>query len=451
MKKIELTEHFTYRKLLIYSLPAIGESLATTSFQMVDGGFVSNYLGVTSFAAVNIVSPVFYILYGLGFMFGSGTSAVVSQLMGEGNEKRAKQVFTMSIVAMTLLSAVLALVATLFMPSLSRLAGADDGNLAECITYGRLMTAFLPFYLINSAFMSLWITAEKSWIGLVVSISNGGLNILLDWLFMGPLGLDIAGAALATSVSAIAASSFTIVYFCRKNSSSLRFIRFGKEQIRELIQICSNGLSEMVDAISVNVTQLLMNNRLALLFGELGIAAMGVYTYVSEFFMAVFFGLSSTCLTVVGYKYGEKDKQELSSLVRKNTVLTLSFGVIMCLISVLLANPVSGLYLGYDDEAFELAAAVLRISSLACLGYGFVLFVSALFTGMGDGITSAIIAAANSLIMPIIMMYLLPALFGADGIWYATPMATLFTALLCILFLRVNYPRSIAALDSPAE
>ena len=444
MRKIELSEHFTYRKLMLYSLPSIGEALAITSFQMVDGGFVSNYLGMSPFAAVNIVSPVFFILYGFGFLFGSGTSAVVSQLMGEGDRQRGNQVFTLSVVVMALFGAVLGALTTALMPTLSRWAGANEGNLPYCIAYGRTLTAFLPLFLINGAFMTLWITAEKAWIGMAVSVVNGCLNILMDWLFMGPLGWGIEGAALATSLSASAGAVFTVVYFFRKNGSSLRFVRFTREDAKQLIPICTNGASEMIDAVSGNITQLVMNNQLDRLTGEIGIAAMGVYSYVVEFFMAIFFGISSTAVTVVGYKYGEKNKKELDSIRRKNTILTLGFGVLMCGASMLLAGPISGIYLGYDAQAFNLAVTVLRISSLSCLGYGFILFTSALFTGMGDGLTSAVISASNSLVVPVIMIYLLPAVFGTNGIWYATPAATLVTALLCAFFLRTRYDKRIA-------
>ena len=446
MKKIELSDHFSYGMILLYSLPAIGETLGITSFQMVDGYFVSTFLGVTPFAAVNFVSPIFFVLYGIGFMFGSGTSAIVAQHMGEKNMVLANQVFSMSMAALTLIGIVIGALATLFMPELSVLAGATESTLPYCSIYGRLLTIFLPVQLINGAFLTLWVTAEKAWLGMAVSVANGGLNVLMDWFFMGPLGMGIAGAAWATSLATVITSVFTFVYFFRPNSSSLRFIRFGTGQMRELIQICTNGFSEMTDSISANLTQLVMNHQLIQLIGEIGVAAMGVYSYVVEFFMAVFFGIASTSITVVGYKYGEKNKKELESLLRKTTVLTFGLGVMMYLSFALLARPIAGFYIGYDDAAFELTARVLRISSMGCLTAGFVVFSSSFFTGLEDGRTSAIIAGCNSLVLPVGMAFLLPAMFGAEAIWYAFPVASFITAILCVFFLRTQYPRLMASI-----
>ena len=447
MKKIELSDHFTCGKLLLYSLPGIGQVLAITSFQMVDGFFVSTYLGVVPFSAVDIISPAFFLLYGIGLMFGSGTGALVSKIMGEGNQLRAKQVFTMSVTVMALIGTLLGFLATVFLPTLAVWAGASPDNLPYCVAYGRLLTAFLPAYLINSCFMELWITAEKGWIGTLIAVMNGGLNVLFDWWFMGPLGWGIQGAGLATSLAAVVSAVFTLVYFFRKNSSSLCFVRFQLNQLRELFQICFNGASEMVDSISGNITQLVMNIQLMRLFGEVDVAAMGVYTYVIEFFLVFFFGISSTAITIVGYKYGEKNKKEINSLASNGILLMLVFGILMSVLFYFLAGPVAQLYVGYDETAFALTTKVLRIASLTCLLYGFVIFTSSLFTGLNDGLTSAVIAGCNSLAAPVVMIYLLPALFGADAIWYAIPAATFIAAILCAVLRRTQYPKLLKNLE----
>lgn len=447
MKKIELSDHFTYGKILRYSLPPILGMLAISSFQLVDGYFVSNYLGKEPFTAVNIISPPFFVLYGLGMMFGAGTSAIVSKMMGEGNKQQGEQVFSMSMLVMALAGIVIGALATLFMPGIAQLVGANAENLPYCIQYGRLLSSFLPFYLINAAFMYLWITAEKPWLGMAVSIVNGGLNVLMDWLFMGPLGMGIQGAALATSLAALIAAVYTIVYFLLPNASSLRFARFHRKCCRHLIRICTNGVSEMVDDISRNITELLMNLQLMRIIGLDGVAAMGVYSYVMEFFVCAFYGISNTSVTVVGYKYGEKNRKELDSFVRNGIRLVLGIGVLLCGLCFALAGPISNLYLGYDAEASALSVKVMRISSLSCLLCGFSLFTSSCFTGLGDGLTSGVIALVESLAAPAAMIFLLPAVFGAGGIWFALPAAELISAVLCVVFLRKRYPRRIAVLQ----
>ena len=439
MRKIELSEHFTKRKMLLYSLPSILESFATTSFQLVDGFFVSNLLGLAPLAAVDLISPVFFLLYALGFMFGEGASALIAQLMGEGDRKRGCEIFSMVTVVMLIFGAVVGTLAALLMPTLSRLVGAQDDNIGYCIEYGRVLVIFLPVYLINSGFMSLWITAEKGWYGMVVSAINGLTNVVLDWIFMGPMKMGVDGAALATSLGALIAAVITIVYFWRPNRSMLRFTRFRFRDLRELIQICWNGASSMVDSVANNLVTLMMNSQLLRYLGEMGVVAMGVYDYVSEFFLAVMFGISSTTITVVGYKYGEKDRNELDSLVKNNTVLTLFFGAGLCLLFTLCAEPVARIYVGYNAETCALTTKALRIMALGCIVFGFNLFVSSFFTGMGNGLVSAIISFCGSLIAPLAMMFAVPAIFGGEAIWYALPLSMMITTGVCIICLHKAY------------
>ncbi len=441
MRKIELSEHFTKRKMLLYSLPSIFETFATTSFQMVDGFFVSNLLGITAFAAVDLISPVFFLLYALGFMFGEGASARVSQAMGEGDRKRGCEILTMTTVIMLIVGAAVGGLAALLMPSLAQLVGATEDNIGFCVAYGRILVLFLPAYLVNAAYMSLWITAQKGWLGMLVSAINGLVNVVLDWLFMGPMKMGVGGAALATSLAALIAAVITVVYFLRPNRSSLRFTGFSLGDIRELVHICANGASEMLGAVSGNIVQLLANAQLLRYIGEVGVAAMGVYNYVVEFFLSVLFGISTTAITVVGYKYGEKKRDELDGLVKGNTVLTLGIGAGLCLLFIALAGPIARIYVGYDAGAFALTVHAIRIMSLSCVVLGFCLFVSSFFTGMGNGLISAIIALCGTLVAPALLLVVLPVLFGGEAIWYATPLAMWFTAGLCVIVLRRAYYR----------
>lgn len=448
MKRIELSDHFTSTKLLRYSLPAIGNALAITSFQLIDGGFVSNYLGVTPFAAVNLISPLFFMLYAVGFMFGSGTSALVSKFMGEGDNDRARRVFSMSIAAMLAVGVVLGTIAAVLMPQLSGLVGADEDTLEYCVEYGRILMLFLPLQIINAAFLTLWITAEKAWLGFAVSLLNGGCNALMDWIFMGPLDMGVHGAALATSLAAAVSAAIILVYFSRTKTASLRLVRFSMKGLRELGMICYNGSSEMVDSVAGNFTQMMINGRLLFFFGKVGVAAMGVFTYVIEVFMTVFLGISETMVTVVGYKYGEKDRKGIQGILKNGIGLMLAAGLVAGMLCLVCAFPISGLYLGYSDEAFQLSVHVLRVSSLACLLYGLVLCCSSFFTGLGDGFSSLLISACMSVVGPIAMIFFLPSLFGPDAIWFSLPVSTTLAALLCILLLRTRYVQRMNQMET---
>ena len=439
-EKIKLSGHFSAWKLLLYSLPAIFNMMVITSFQLVDGYFVSNLMGILPFAAVNLISPPFFVLYAIGFMFGEGTSALVSQSLGEGDLKKGQEIFTMSLAIMVLLGIILGITGAVLMPQLARFVGATEATFGYCITYGRLLMLFLPFYLVNAAFQSLWITAEKAWIGTAVSVLNGAVNIFLDWFLMGVLKMGVAGAAIGTSGAAVLSAVVTLLIIFRSGEESLRFVRFPLRRLVSLFMICGNGFSEMVSSISGNVMTLLLNLRLIRFFGEPGVDAMGVYMFVIELYLTVFFGISSTAVTVVGYKYGERDRDEINSLLRSGMLLIAVFGVIMAGVSLASAEPVAALYVGYDPGTYGLAVHALRISALGVLFYGVDILTSAVFTGLGDGLSSAIISFAMSLAAPALFAWLLPALFGPGAIWFAVPAGIALTAGLCVLLLKKRYP-----------
>jgi Na+-driven multidrug efflux pump len=398
-------------------------------------------LGIKPFAAVTIISPVFFLLYAMGFMFGEGASALVSQYMGEGNRKRGCEIFSMTTVVMVIFGTVVAIAAALLMPQFAYLVGADESNIEYCVTYGRMLVVFLPAYLVNAAYMSLWITAEKAWLGMVDAALNGLINVVLDAYFMGPLNMGVGGAALASSIAALIAAIIPIIYFFLPNKSSLRYTRFALKDIRELIQICTNGASNMVDSVAGNLTHLLMNRQLIKYVGELGVAAAGVYDYVNELFIAVLYGIASTAVTVVGYKYGEKKRDELNGLVKNNTVLSLMLGVILYVVFYVCAGPIAKLYIGYDPASYALAVKVMRIMGLSSLVIGFNLFVSSFFTGLGNGLVSAAISMCGSLLAPMAAIIVIPVLFGGDAIWFSMPVAVLFTAFVSAIMLQTQYYR----------
>nr|AHF25278.1 MATE efflux family protein [uncultured bacterium Contig178] len=443
MKQINLTDHFTYGKLLRYSLPGIGNMLAITAFQLVDGYFVSNMLGGEPFAAVNLIFPLFMILYSLGFMFGAGASAVVAKCLGEDQSRKGKEIFTGTVTVMLITGLVLGILAAFLLPHVAPWLGATDATLEYCISYGRILLFFLGAFIVNAAFQTLWITAGKAWMGFLLSVITGISNAVLDWVFMGPLKMGVTGAALATALSAVAGMIVILVYFTCRNGSALRFVRFKTGILKELKAICFNGASSMVDAVSVNITSLVVNWQLMRFMGEKGVGAMGVFSYVSGVFMAYFFGICTTAITVAGYKYGEKNRTEIESLRKKGIFLMLSGGVVMTLLGFFLAGPISSLYVGYDPAAYDLTAHALRISAFAFLLYGFDIFCGSFFTGLGDGLGSILISGMLSLVMPILLILLLPALFGAGAIWFTSPLTTVFTAVLCILLNRFRYPGRI--------
>ena len=440
MKKVELSENFTYGKLIVYALPSILNMLVSISFQMVDGYFVSNLLGVSAFAAVNLVMPLCVVMFALGLMFGTGSSAVAARYLGSGEEQKAREIFSCAVVFMIVVGLILGGILVLLMPTIGRMVGASVHSLDDCVIYGRWVAAFLFAFIITYGFQSLWVTAGKAWLGTVIAVINGAMNAVLDWVFMVPLKMGVTGAALATSLAALTGMIITLVYFARPNSSSLRLAIPKLRSFREMGTVCFNGASEMVDSVSGNLTLMVINGQLMRFYGETGVAAMSVFGYIVSIFLSISYGFSTAIITIAGYKVGEKKKQEIHELLRRSTGLQILTGVVMGVLCWLLANPIATLYVGYDEATLGLAVKVLKISSVACLLYGFDTFCGAFFTGLGDGLGSIIIAFTLSLAAPVGFVLLLPAVWGAEAIWYLYPVFTLATAILCAGMLKWRYP-----------
>lgn len=436
--KIELADHFTYKKILLFALPSIGTMLAITSFQMADGFFVSNWLGVLPFAAVNLTFPALMLAVALGFMLGEGGSAFVAKAKGEGDLEKARAYFTLLVAVLLAGGACLGLLLHLVFPELIRLLGASEELLPYCLRYGDVMFMFLPFMLVMTAFQSLWVMAEKAELGFRLSLMQGALNVFLDWLLLVELGWGVEGAALATGLGALAFTAATLWYFRKTNASGLHFVKFSAD-FRQLGKICYNGLSEMVDAVSANIVELLFNLQLMLLIGEVGVVAIGVYSYVNEIFLSVFFALSTTTVTVVGYKYGAEDFEGIRDFLKKTLVLTLCFGAVMTAAGIFFAPEIAELYVGYDREAWELTAWALKICSLGFFLYGFNIVAAGFFTGMEEGTKSATLAFFQSLVAPIACIYLLPKFFGPESIWFSTPIANVLAAILSVCFLARHF------------
>ena len=442
MKKIELSDNFTYGNIILYSLPAVVSLLVTTSFGLVDGYFVSNLLGIKQFAAVNLVFPVLIVLPAAGYTIGSGGGAVISEAMGKGDKIRAHEIFTMSTALILAAGTILGIIGIFILPFLINLLGADKELYGYCLAYGQIMALFLPAFMINTAFELLWITAEKSWIGFAVAAINGASNAFLDWLFMGVLNMGIMGAGLATAIANLIAALFTVLYFLLPNKSCLRFRRFNSDILREIPGILFNGASEMLDAAAGSVSAIVMNARALAFFGETGVDALGVFDFVFGLFAAFFFGISSTSITVIGYKHGQKEFDEIKAILKRGIILMICSGIIMFILCELLAEPLAGIFVGYDVTAHALTIHVIRIQAATFVLFGFNTFVSSVFTGLEDGLSSILISASQTLVAPIVFVFLLPLFLGGNGIWYTIVAESIVTAFLTVMLLLTRFKKA---------
>lgn len=434
MQAIQLSDHFTRKRLLRFSLPSIVMMVFTSIYGVVDGYFVSNYTGKTPFAAVNLIMPFLMILGGVGFMFGTGGGALIAKTMGEGKAEKADKLFSMTVFASILCGLVLTAVGLLFLRSFARLMGADGELLENSLLYGTINLIALPFYILQYEFQCLFATAEKPKLGLYVTVASGVANMVLDWLLVAVLPFGLAGAAAATAASQFIGGVFPLIYFARKNSSRLHLTRCRLE-LRPLGRICANGSSELMSNISMSLVSMLYNVQLMQYVGEDGIAAYGVLMYVSMIFQAIFIGYSVGTAPIVSYHYGAQNREELKSLLRKAIFIVAIAALCMFAAGELLAAPLSRLFVAYDEELLQMTTHAFAIFSFSFLFSGFAINGSSFFTALNDGLTSALISFLRTLVFQVAAVLLFPLLWGLDGIWFSIVAAEIMAVLATIFFL----------------
>ena len=432
--KVNLSDHFTYRKLLNFVLPSIVMMVFTSIYGVVDGLFVSNYAGKTAFAAINLVMPFIMVLGGMGFMIGTGGTALVAKVLGEGEKKEANRYFSMMVLVTLLLGVTLSVVGVIFMRPVSRLLGATEAMMDDCVLYGRIVIAFTFTFMLQNVFQSLLIVAEKPRLGLAVTVAAGVTNMVLDALFVGGFGWGIAGAAVATGLSQCVGGILPLIYFLRPNNSLLRLCKTRLE-LRPILKACGNGSSELMSNISSSFVSMLYNFQLLRFAGEDGVSAYGVLMYVQFIFVAIYVGYAVGSAPIVGFHYGAKNHNELKNLLRKSTLLMASSGVVLTILAMVLAGPLAKIFVGYDQGLYDLTRHAFRVFAYSFLLAGFNIFASSFFTALNNGAVSAAISFLRTLLFQTASVLLLPLVLGVDGVWWAIFAAEVFASLISVAFL----------------
>lgn len=433
--KIALHGHYGYRRLVRSSIPSIVMMLVGSIYSVVDGLFVSNFVGTTAFAALNVIWPAVMIIGALGLMVGTGGTALVSMTKGMGEAERANVLFSMLIRFTILIAVVFMVPLYLLMEPLARMLGAEGEMVHQCVIYGRICTVGLPGFMLQMCFQSFYMTAEKPQLGTIMSIVCAVTNMALDALFIVVFHWGLAGAAAASMTACFVGGFFPLWYFrSRFNNSSLRLVRAPFER-KPIQKTCSNGLSEYVGNISWNVLAICYNLQLLKMMGENGVAAYSVLLYYGYIFAAVFFGYNLTITPIIGYNYGAEDKAELRSLLRHSIFLLLALGALMTLVSELLAEPAARLFVGYDPELSALTKHAIRLYMISFFIAGVNLLTSSWFTGLNNGKVSAIVSFIRNLVFELGFVFLLPALFGPDGIWLAVDAADFCCLILSVVLI----------------
>lgn len=428
---IQLSDHFTYRRLIRFVIPSVAMMILTSIYGVVDGLFVSNFVGKTPFAAVNLVIPFTMILGAFGFMLGTGGTALVAKTLGEGRQEEANRIFSMLIYFALGLGVLLTIFGIAVLKRIVIKMGADDAMLRHCMIYGRIVLLGIPFYMLQNMFQNFLIAAEKPQLGLIVTIAAGLTNMVLDALFIAVLGWGVAGAAAATALGQCVGGLIPFVYFARKNSSRLALVKT-KLLGGALLRTCTNGSSELVSNISMSSVGMLYNAQLMKVAGENGVAAYGVILYVNFIFIAIYLGYAYGSAPIVAFNYGAGKKAELQNVLKKSLKLLLGTGIVLLSIGVLFAGVLSGLFVGYDAQLYAMTVRGLRFYAVSFLLSGFNIYGSSFFTALNNGVVSAAISFLRTVVFEVAAVLILPLFFGLDGVWCAITVAELASILITI-------------------
>ena len=431
---IQISEYFTYRKLIRFVLPSVIMMIFTSIYGVIDGYFVSNVAGKTAFAAVNLVMPFVMILGGMGFMIGTGGTALVSKTLGEGNKEKANQYFSMMIIFAVLLGIVLIIAGIVFIRPVAVLFGASDAMREDCVSYGRTVISFTCAFMLQNIFQTFLVAAEKPKFGLYTTIAAGVTNIVLDALFISVFRWGVTGAALATGISQFIGGIIPLIYFLRPNSSRLRLVKT-KLSFRPILQACINGSSELMSNVSVSLVSVVYNLQLMKYIGENGVSAYGVLMYVQFIFNAVFMGFTIGSAPIIGFNYGSGDTDRLKNMLKMGVKMMLITGVILTIIAMLLSVPLASLFVGYDKELYELTLHAFRLFAFSFLLAGYNVFCSGFFTALNNGGVSACISFLRTLVFQLLSVLFLPIIFDTEGIWYAITIAEICAFIISTIFL----------------
>lgn len=432
---IQLSDHFTLGRLYRFCLPSIIMMVFTSIYGVVDGYFVSNYVGKTPFAAVNLIMPFLMIIGGVGFMIGTGGSALVAKHLGEKDENQARRVFSMMMTLTLILGVSISVLGIIFADKMALLLGADIEMLDYCVTYARTCLIFNTMFMFQNVFQSFLVTAERPKLGLVVIVAAGCTNMLLDFLFIAVFQLGVVGAALATGLSQTVGGLLPLIFFLRKNNGSKLHMVRTRLELRPVLQACSNGASELMTNISSSVVSMLYNHQLLTLAGENGVSAYGVLMYVSFIFAAVYIGYSIGTAPIVGYNYGAQNHAELRNIRVKSMRSMLIGGVIMVSLAELLAPVLAGIFVGYDKELFDMTVHAFRLFSFTFLLSGFNIWCSSFFTALNNGAISAAVSFLRTLVFQLAAVLILPIFFKLDGVWFSVAFAEVCAFIISVIFL----------------
>lgn len=437
---VKLSEHFTYEKIFRFTIPSIGVLLFMSLYGMIDGFFVSNFVGTLQFAAINLIFPFVMLLDFVGLLFGTGGSALVAKKLGEGKKVQANQIFSMLIYLSIFLGIIFAIFGIIFVRDVAEILGATGELLEESVIYAKILFIALPFILLQFEFGCFFPTAEKPQLGFYITVLTGLLNIILDAIFILAFGWGLIGAAVATTIVEILGGIVSFIYFARKNTSLLQLTKTHLD-LPALIQTCTNGVSELISSVSMSIVGMLYNWQLLKYAGSDGVAAFGILLYINFIFESIFIGYSMGIEAVVAYNYGAKRYTELQSLLRKSLLIIGVSGILMFICAEIFAYSLAGIFIENNENILEMTVNAFRIYSFVFLFAGFAIFTSSFFTALNNGLLSAFISVMRTLVFEVAAVLIFPLIWGLNGIWFSMTGADIMAVAVATILLKANSKR----------
>lgn len=438
---VHLNEHFTYKKLFKAVMSPIFMMIFTSIYSIVDGIFVSNFVGESAFAGINLVMPVLMILGGIGFMLGTGGSALVAKTLGEGNKEKANNIFSMIIYFTIIIGAIASFIGFIFIDDIVKLLGgtkATQETINNSILYGRILISVSFIFMLQNTFQSMFIVAEKPSLGFLVTVIAGITNMILDAIFILVFKWGLIGAAVATAISYTVGGILPFFYFLNKKNTSLLKLVKAKIDFKDILQACFNGSSELLSNISSSIVSMLFNMQLLNVAGDYGVSAYGVIMYLSFVFMAIFIGYSIGVAPITGYNYGAENYNELKNVLRKSLFIIGITSIAMFTITELFATPLSSIFTHGNEEFLKLTSNGMKLYGFTFLISGLNIFASSFFTSLNDGLISAIISISRTLVFQLLTILILPNLLGINGIWLSVVVAEILSLIVTIICFLTN-------------
>lgn len=431
-----LSRNFTFGSLILFALPTTIMMIIMSLYTIVDGIFISRFVSTNALSSLNIVYPLINVAMGIGIMLSTGSNAIVARKMGQGDQEGARKTFTSIVVLNLLLGAVMGLLGTIFSVSLSRMMGASELLLADCVSYLRWQMAFVPALMLQILFQMFFVTEGRPGIGLFLTLLSGICNVVLDYVLIVTLQLGIAGAAIATVAGYMASAVVGLIYFSVFRRS-LWFVPF-RFCAREIFETCINGSSEMVSNLASGIITFLFNLLMMYYAGEDGVAAITIIQYSQFLLNALYMGFSQGISPVIGFNYGSQNHHQLKQVFRTALIFIGTTSIAVFLFAELAGSLIVGIFALPGTAVYEMARHGFTIFAVSFLFSGLNIFSSALFTSLSNGRISAIISFIRTFVLIIASLSILPLILGLDGIWLAIPIAEAGATVMCLKYLKRN-------------